>query len=156
MTYTPREIITPTGTKYSGLSFPSKISAVSILRGGACLETAFQKIIPDAMMGRVLIQTNFRTGEPELHYHKLPHDIKTHDTVVLLDAQMSSGGAGLMAVRVLVDHGVEENKILLVAVRAGKKGLNRLTAVYPGVKVVVGGVDEEGEDRWIEKRYFGC
>ncbi|KAI5299438.1 hypothetical protein KEM56_003233 [Ascosphaera pollenicola] len=156
VTYASQKITTPTGTSYSGLAFPSSISAVSILRGGACLEKAFQNLIPDAMVGRILIQTNYRTAEPELHYHKLPRYIKSHDAVVLLDAQMSSGGAGLMAVRVLVDHGVEEHKIILVAVRAGKKGLNRLTAVYPHVKIVVGGVDEEGEDRWIEKRYFGC
>ncbi|KAI5287477.1 Uridine kinase [Ascosphaera aggregata] len=154
--YVPRKITTPTGTTYNGLAFPNTISAVTILRGGACLESAFQRLIPDAMMGRVLIQTNYRTGEPELHYHKLPQNLDTHEAVLLLDAQMSSGGAGLMAVRVLIDHGVAENKIIFVTVRAGKMGLNRLTAVYTGVKVVVGGVDDEGEDRWIEKRYFGC
>ncbi|KAI5293708.1 Uridine kinase [Ascosphaera acerosa] len=156
MDYLPRTVTTPVGKTYNGLAFPRTISAVMILRGGACLETAFQKLVPDAMTGRVLIQTNYRTGEPELHYHKLPYDIKSHDAVLLLDSQMSSGGAGLMAVRVLLDHGVDEGKIFLVAVRAGKQGLNRLTAVYPKVKVVVGDVDEEGEDRWIEKRYFGC
>jgi len=75
---------------------------------------------------------------------------------MLLDPQMASGGAALMAVRVLMDHGVEEQKIVFVTCAAGKNGLKRLTAVYPKVKVIVGRIEEEREPRWMEKRYFGC
>jgi uridine kinase len=106
--------------------------------------------------GRVLIQTNYRTGEPELHYLKLPPQIETHASVLLLDPQMSSGGAALMAVRILTDHGVKESCIVFVTYAAGKRGLQRLTAVYPEVKVVLGRIEDEGGERWIEKRYFGC
>lgn len=132
------------------------MSAVAILRGGSCLETALKRTIPDCITGRVLIQTNDRSGEPELHYLKLPPGIEKHSSVMLLDAQMSSGGAALMAVRVLIDHGVDENNIIFVTCAAGKRGLQRLTTVYPGVKVIVGRIEEEGEPRWLEKRYFGC
>lgn len=132
------------------------MSAVAILRGGSCLETALKRTIPDCITGRVLIQTNDRSGEPELHYLKLPPGIEEHSSVMLLDAQMSSGGAALMAVRVLIDHGVDENNIIFVTCAAGKRGLQRLTTVYPGVKVIVGRIEEEGEPRWLEKRYFGC
>lgn len=120
------------------------------------METGLKRTIPDCITGRVLIQSDSTTFEPELHYLKLPNEIHTHATVMLLDAQMSSGGAALMAVRVLLDHGVEQRKIVFVTCAAGREGLQRLTAVYPSLKVVVGRIEEEGEPRWLEKRYFGC
>lgn len=97
-----------------------------------------------------------RTGEPELHYLKLPENIETHDSVLILDPQMSSGGAALMAVQVLRDHGVDEERIVFVTYFAGRLALNRLTKVFPGVKVVVCTIVADFEERWIEKRYFGC
>ncbi|KAL2853449.1 uridine kinase family-domain-containing protein [Aspergillus pseudoustus] len=113
-TYTAKEVETPQHNKYNGLGQEGIVSAVAILRGGSCLETALKRTIPDCITGRVLIQTNERNEEPELHYLKLPPGIEQHSTVMLLDSQMSSGGAALMAVRVLIDHGVAEEKIVFV------------------------------------------
>ena len=133
-----------------------EVSAVVILRAGSCLETGLKRVIPDCQTGRILIQANYRTGEPELHYRKLPNQISSHESVFLLDPQMSSGGAALMAVRVLVDHGVPEAKIVFVTYFAGKTGVNRLLKVFPEMKVVVCKIVEDFEERWIERRYFGC
>lgn len=69
---------------------------------------------------------------------------------------MSSGAAALMAVRVLVDHGVAPERILFVCFFAGKVGMNRLLKVFPGVRIVVGDMVEEGMERWVERKYFGC
>jgi uridine kinase len=147
---------TSAGNQYSGLQATGEVSAVIILRGGAAFEIGLKRVIPDCRTGRVLIQSNIRTGEPELHYLKLPEDINTHDSVLLLDPQMSSGGAALMAVQVLVDHGVPEERIVFVIYSAGKIGLNRLTKVFPRVRVVVCMIVADYEERWIEKRYFRC
>jgi uridine kinase len=76
--------------------------------------------------------------------------------VLLLDAQMSSGGAALMAVRVLVDHGVEERKVVFVAYTAGRRGVARLMGAFPDIKVVVGRLVDDYEERWVERRYLGC
>jgi uridine kinase len=103
-----------------------------------------------------LIQSSYRTGEPELHFLRLPLAINTHDSVLLLDPQMSSGGAALMAVRILLDHGVKEESIIFVTYFAGKIAVNRLCKVYPKMKVVLTQVVEDFQDRWVEKRYFGC
>ncbi|KAI9751583.1 MAG: Uridine kinase [Lichina confinis] len=150
------EVETPQGNSYTGLSPSGQISAVVILRGGSALETGLKRVIPDCRTGRLLIQSSFRTGEPELHYQLLPSDIRSHDLVLLLDTQMSSGGAALMAVRVLIDHGVDEDHIVFVTYFAGKIGLNRLCKVFPRVHVVVGRIVDDNEDRWVERRYFGC
>ena len=156
MHFKPAEVTTSAGNNYRGLAMAGEVSAVVILRGGSCFETGLKRVIPDCQTGRVLIQTNYRTGEPELHYMKLPNNISAQDSVLLLDPQMSSGGAALMAVRVLIDHGVSEDRIVFVTYFAGKTGANRLLKVFPGVKVVVCRIVEDYEERWIERRYFGC
>lgn len=154
--FLPTQITTPQNSQYNGLRSAGKVSAVVILRGGSCLETGMKRTIPDCLTGRLLIQSNYRTGEPQLHYLKLFPDIATHETVLLLDSQMSSGGAALMAVRILVDHGVEERKIVFVTFLAGRIGVKRLMSVFPDINVVAGNLADDHEERWIEKRYFGC
>ena len=150
------EVETPKGQKYDGLRPAGEVSAVVILRGGSCLETGLRRVIPDCQTGRLLITTNFRTGEPELHYQSLASDIATHNNVLLLDPQMSSGGAALMAVKVLVDHGVPEDRIVFVTCFAGNMGLKRLMKVYPSMTVVLCKIVDDFEERWVERAYFGC
>jgi uridine kinase len=154
--FKPKKVVTPTNNTYNGLEAAGEMSAVVILRAGATFETGLKRVLPDCQTGRILIQSSTRDGEPELHYLKLPTDIDKHDSVLLLDPQMSKGGAALMAVQVLLDHGVPEEKIIFITYFAGRMGLNRLTKVFPKVKVVVYMVVADCEDRWIEKRYFGC
>ncbi|KAI8632017.1 uridine kinase [Xylariaceae sp. FL1651] len=147
---------TSTGIPYHGLAPKGEVSAVLVLRGGATFETGLRRVIPDCRTGRLLIQSNVRTGEPELHYLKLPKDIGNHDSVLLLDSQMSSGGSGLMAVQVLVDHGVPQDRIVFATYSAGRVGVHRLTKVFPEIAVVVGNMVPDFEERWVENRYFRC
>jgi uridine kinase len=145
-----------------------------ILRGGSVLETGLRRTIPDCRTGRILIQTNYRTGEPELHYRALASgtlsftvnlhvvmlisslDMSEHAMLLLLDSQMSTGGAALMAVRVLVDHGVPEDRIVFVTYMAGRVGVNRLLSVFPEMRVVMCRMGDDMESRWVEARYLGC
>lgn len=154
--YRPSVVETSPGYTYKGLALDGIVSAVVILRGGSILETGLKRVIPDCRTGRMLIQTNFRTGEPELHYYSLSPEINTHNGVLLLDPQMSSGGAALMAVKVLLDHGVPEHKIVFVTYTAGTQGLRRLMSVFPDIQVVVCRIVEDMEKRWLESRYLGC
>lgn len=154
--FNPGSVETPQGHTYMGLHKSNEISAVILLRGGSALETGLRRTIPDCRTGRILIQTNYRTGEPELHYRALPENIHTHGLVLILDPQMSSGGAALMAVKVLVDHGVSEDKIVFVTYMAGRVGVNRVLRVFPGVRCVVARMGDTGEERWVENKYLGC
>ncbi|RCI09007.1 hypothetical protein L249_4941 [Ophiocordyceps polyrhachis-furcata BCC 54312] len=154
--FTSVEIETPTGSKYQGLRPKGEVCAVIVLRGGSAFESALRKTIPDCRTGRLLIQSDFSTGEPELHYLRLPEDIHKQESVLLLDTQMASGGAALMAVQVLVDHGVELERIVLATYSAGRLGLHRLMTVFPEITVVVCNMLADQEQRWVEKRYFRC
>lgn len=61
-----------------------------------------------------------------------------------------------MAVQVLVDHGVSQDRIVFATYSAGRMGLHRLTKVFPEITVVVCNVVQDIEERWVEKRYFRC
>ncbi|KAK7431361.1 Uridine kinase [Neonectria magnoliae] len=149
-------IETPAGNRYSGLAPKGEVCAVLVLRGGSAFEPALRKTIPDCRTGRVLIQSDYSTGEPELHYLRLPDNIQSQESVLLLDTQMASGGAALMAVQVLVDHGVAQERIVLATYSAGKVGLHRLTSVFPEITVVVCNMLSTQDERWVEQRYFRC
>lgn len=69
---------------------------------------------------------------------------------------MASGGAALMAVQVLVDHGVSQDRIVLATYSAGRVGLHRLTTVFPDITVVVCNILADQEPRWVENKYFRC
>lgn len=112
-------------------------------------------MVPDAHIGRALIQSNARTGEPELHYLKLPPRLH-ENCVLILDPQIASGAAALMTITVLRDHGVKEENMVFVTYLASVNGLRRLAKVFPKVRVVVGRIQEGFERRWIDERYFGC
>ena len=68
-----------------------------------------RRVILGARIGRALIQSNQRSGEPELHYLQLPSKIHEH-SVVVPDPQVTSGSSALMAITVLKDHEVRERK----------------------------------------------
>ena len=67
-----------------------------------------------------LCKTN-EDGEPELHYIRLPRDI-ANDYVVLMDPIVGTGSAAMMAIRVLLDHDVKEDKIILVSLLMAECG----------------------------------
>lgn len=152
----PSTVTTPQGHDYLGLRPRGEVSAVVVLRGGAALETGLKRVLHECKTGRILIQSSVRTGEPELHFLALPPDISKHEAVILLDAQMSSGGSALMSVQVLLDHGVKPDRIVLATYSAGRMGLHRLTTAFPDLTVVVGNVTRDTEERWVEKKYFRC
>lgn len=171
-----------------GLRPTGEVSAVVLLRGGAALETGLRRVIPDCRTGRLLIQTDPSTDEPTLHYTglpevtpkplKWPYDAaqtqnsteSAHSLVLLLDSQLRSGGAAIMAVRVLIDFGVPEDRIVIVAYDAPAHALRKVFAVYPDIHVVLcrladdpdncgngsdAGSGCESYSRWLETSYFG-
>ncbi|XP_058265449.1 uridine-cytidine kinase-like 1 isoform X4 [Hemibagrus wyckioides] len=145
------------------LSFlPSQVTGVSILRAGETMEPALRAVCKDVRIGKILIQTNQDTGEPELHYLRLPKDI-SEDHVILMDCTVSTGAAAMMAVRVLLDHDVQEDKILLVSLLMAEMGVHSVAYAFPQVKIITTAVDKKVNDLFhiipgignFGDRYFG-
>jgi len=66
-------------------------------------------------------RASIKEGEPELHYIRLPRDI-AEDFVILMDPIVGTGSASMMAIRVLLDHDVKEEKIILVSLLMAECG----------------------------------
>ncbi|XP_028308376.1 uridine-cytidine kinase-like 1 isoform X4 [Gouania willdenowi] len=154
---------TPQGEDYDGRAFHGKrITGVSILRAGETMEPALRAVCKDVRIGKILIQTNQDTGEPELHYLRLPKDI-SEDHVILMDCTVSTGAAAMMAVRVLLDHDVQEEKILLVSLLMAEMGVHSVAYAFPQVKIITTAVDKKVNDLFhiipgignFGDRYFG-
>jgi hypothetical protein len=80
-------------------------------RSGGPFVKGLRRVIRDAQIGSLLIQSDNSTGEPLLFHTSVPDCIKSDeavDTVVfLMDAQISTGAAAIMAIRVMLDHGIQ-------------------------------------------------
>ncbi|GBO20850.1 Uridine-cytidine kinase-like 1, partial [Araneus ventricosus] len=141
-------IETPQGFPYQGKRIATeKICGVSILRAGETMEQALCDVLKDVRLGKILIQTNQDTGEPELYYLRLPKDIKDY-FIILMDATVATGAAAMMAIRVLLDHDVPEENIMLCSLLMAESGVHTIAYAFPKVKIVTSEVDPEVNDRF--------
>ncbi|KAL9918287.1 uridine-cytidine kinase-like lethal (2) k01209 isoform 2-T2 [Glossina fuscipes fuscipes] len=154
---------TPQGVLYEGKRMAtSKICGVSILRAGETMEQAICDVCKDIRIGKILIQTNKETEEPELYYLRLPKDIREYK-VILMDATVATGAAAMMAIRVLLDHDVKEENIILASLLMAEIGVHSIAYAFPKVKIVTSAIDPEINDRFyvipgignFGDRYFG-
>ncbi|CAG8592840.1 3277_t:CDS:10 [Paraglomus brasilianum] len=158
-----RKVTTPLNIVCDGKALDAQICGVSILRAGGTMETGLRRAIKDALIGKMLIQSDPQTGEPQLHYIKLPSTINQCH-VFLMDAQIATGAAGLMAIRVLLDHNVPEDKIIFLTFLATIQGLHTISKAFPKVKLCTSMIDPKVNEHtlYIEPgmgnfgdRYFG-
>ncbi|XP_066274744.1 uridine-cytidine kinase-like 1 [Branchiostoma lanceolatum] len=157
------KVKTPQGSTYEGMRFNWKrLCGVSILRAGETMEPALCAVCKDIRLGKILIQTNLSTGEPELHYLRLPKNI-SEDHVFLMDATVSTGAAAIMAIRVLLDHDVQEENIFFLSMLMAESGVQSVAYAFPKVKILATAVDPEVNDKYhiipgignFGDRYFG-
>ncbi|RUS16214.1 hypothetical protein BC937DRAFT_91491 [Endogone sp. FLAS-F59071] len=156
-------VITPTNAEYHGKRLSEQICGVSILRAGGTMETGLLRVCQDARIGKLLIQTDPTSGEPQLHYCKLPPNV-SECYVLLMDATVGTGAAGLMAIRVLLDHDVPAEHIIFLTFLAAPQGIHVIANAFPKVRIVTSMVDPalSPDTLWIEPglgnfgdRYFG-
>ncbi|GAA5983439.1 hypothetical protein JCM11641_007849 [Rhodosporidiobolus odoratus] len=153
-----------TAIPYTGseLDIPlGHLCGVSILRSGASLEKGLRRVVRDVPVGSVLIQSDAQTGEPHLYHLSLPacltasQESAAKSTVLLLDSQVGTGAAALMAVRVLLDHGVKEENIIICCILVAKVGgVWALKRAFPDVRIACSAADDGLEERW-EKSLSG-
>ncbi|KAG9534510.1 uracil phosphoribosyltransferase, partial [Aureobasidium melanogenum] len=144
-----QEITTPVGRHYNGVKFEGKICGVSIMRAGESMEQGLRDCCRSVRIGKILIQRDEETSQPRLFYEKLPGDIKDR-WVLLLDPMLATGGSALMAVEVLRQKGVPEDRILFLNLIASPEGADNFAEKFPKVRIVTAFIDE-GLD---EKNYI--
>lgn len=129
------------GYSFKGLRQAEDIVAVSIIRSGDCFMNSIKKTFPSIPIGKLLIQSDSLTGEPQLHTESLPKATRGN-RFFLFDAQIISGAAAIMAIQVLVDHGIAPKNIILICVLLTEIGIRRILNVFPQVTIVAGQVSK--------------
>lgn len=71
----------------------------------------------------------------QLYYLRLPKDIKDY-MVILMDATVATGAAAIMAIRVLLDHDVPQENILLVSLLMAEIGVHSIAYAFPKVNLI--------------------
>ncbi|KAJ9102554.1 hypothetical protein QFC21_002955 [Naganishia friedmannii] len=151
--YREKTVTTPVGLTASGKEMVAEdLVGITILRSGGPFAQGLRRVIQDVKLGSLLIQSDPASGEPLLFHTSLPESIKKRalakNTVVfLLDAQVGTGAAALMAIRLLLDHGVRQKNIVFLTFLAAPQGLTTVSAAFPGVRVVTASVGDKIEER---------
>jgi hypothetical protein len=92
--YAPAPAVTlACGRRIDGVALAKPVCGVSIFRAGMTMDHALQATVKDCSLGKILIQTNPVSGNPELYFCQLPRHIKDM-FVVLMDATVATGAAG--------------------------------------------------------------
>ncbi|ORX38266.1 uridine kinase family-domain-containing protein [Kockovaella imperatae] len=145
----PHRVQTPVGMSTEGtISMQEDLVGVSILRSGGPFSHGLRRVVRDVPLGAMLIQSDPKTGEPILLSLDLPQSVKNGETsktvrALLLDSQMGTGAAAMMAIRVLLDHGVPESNIIFLAFLISRRGLTTIRRAFPSVQVVTAAIDPD-------------
>ncbi|KAL0344123.1 UNVERIFIED_CONTAM: Uridine kinase-like protein 2, chloroplastic [Sesamum angustifolium] len=108
--FTEKQIVTPTGSVYTGVDFCKKLCGVSIVRSGESMENALRACCKGIKIGKILIHRDGDNGK-QLIYEKLPKDICERH-VLLLDPVLATGNSANQAIELLIQKGVPESHII--------------------------------------------
>lgn len=143
--YSTKFVETKTGSRFQGIEQVKEVIAVSIGRGSSPLETAMRTAFPHQIhVGKLLIHKgDNKIGTPRLFFSHFPDAcLKRENRVVLVDTTLASANVAIMAVRVLLDHDVEEKSIIFACIIASPEGVSNLLRVFPQITIVVAAIDQ--------------
>uniref|UniRef100_A0A7S3ZBN8 Uridine kinase n=1 Tax=Lotharella globosa TaxID=91324 RepID=A0A7S3ZBN8_9EUKA len=141
-----------------------KVVGVSIVRGGQALEVVLKEFLPEAKIGKIIIaQSRDKAYGPRLYYCSLPRQIHTAP-VILMDPVLATSNTCEMAMRILLEHGIPEEQIILAVIIAAPEGLLSFSRNFPKVRIVCSWVDQGLDSRFFVTpgigffgaRYFNC
>lgn len=134
-------ITTPLGN-FDGVTLRYSVVLVPILRSGLALLPSFIEFFPNATVGCIGLKRDEVTAEAHLYYKNLP-PIGKEDRIIILDPMIATGGSGTAAIKILLEHNIEEERITYAAVIAAKEGLSKINKAFPKIKIIVPAVDEK-------------
>lgn len=139
---------------------------ISILRSGLPFSQGLRRVIRDVPIGGILIQSDPKTGEPLLLKSDLPHCVRSRETngdvwCLLLDSHMGTGaaaselylpsvqykqevnirGMSVMAIRVLLDHGISQDRIIFLTYLISRSASYSVLHAFPDIQIVTAAID---------------
>lgn len=113
---------------------------VPVLRAGLGLVPSFLKLVPTAKVGHIGMYRDHASLKPVPYYRNFPPMLAAR-AVYVLDPMLATGGSASEAIQEVKDAGARN--ITLVSVIAAPEGIARLERDHPELRIVVGAVDRE-------------
>ncbi|XP_051180728.1 uridine kinase-like protein 3 [Lolium perenne] len=156
-----KQVITPTGSVYTGVDFSKSLCGISVIRSGESMENALRACCKGIKIGKILIHREGDDGK-QLIYHNLPKDIaKRH--VLLLDPILGTGNSAVQAISLLLEKGVQEANIIFLNLISAPQGVHVVSKRFPRIKIVTSEIEQGLNDDFrvipgmgeFGDRYFG-
>ncbi|XP_004592825.2 uracil phosphoribosyltransferase homolog [Ochotona princeps] len=146
-------VTTPTGYKYEGVKFEKGNCGVSIMRSGEAMEQGLRDCCRSIRIGKILIQSDEETQRAKVYYAKFPPDIYKRK-VLLMYPILSTGNTVIEAVKVLIEHGVQPNVIILLSLFSTPHGAKSIIQEFPEITILTTEVHPVAPTHFGQK-YFG-
>lgn len=134
------EIETPLEKAMCPVMKGEKPAIVPILRAGLGMVDGILKLLPTAKIGHIGLYRDEETFEPKEYFCKLPKNIGERK-VFVLDPMLATGGSAIAAIDFIKARGGKD--IIFLCVIAAPEGLEKLAAAHPDVKIYVGNLDRQ-------------
>lgn len=138
------EIQTPIEKAMCPVIAGKKPAIVPILRAGLGMVGGLLKLMPAAKIGHIGLYRDEETHEPHEYYCKLPAPIELRK-IFVVDPMLATGGSAIAAIDFIKQHGGKD--ITFMCVIAAPEGLEKLQKAHPDVKIFIGNLDRELNER---------
>lgn len=138
---TTEEITTPLQKMKAPVLAGRKPAIVPILRAGLGMADGLMELMPGARVGHIGLYRDPETKRPKEYYVKLPEP--GGRLFCLCDPMLATGHSAAHAVKVMIDHGIEEQNIRFLSLVAAPEGVKVLSDAYPGVAIYTAALDEK-------------
>lgn len=134
------EIETPIETAMCPVIAGKKPAVIPILRAGLGMVGGLLKLMPAAKVGHIGLYRDEETFEPQEYYCKIPVSIEERK-IYVVDPMLATGGSAIAAIDFIKQRGGKD--IAFLCVIASPEGLDKLATAHPDVKIYVGNIDRE-------------
>ena len=134
------EIETPIETAMLPMVAGKKPAIVPILRAGLGMVGGMLRLMPAAKVGHIGMYRDEVTLEPHEYFCKLPSAIDQR-SVYVVDPMLATGGSAVEAISAIKQRGGKD--IYFLCIVAAPEGLEKLHQSHPDVKIFVGNLDRQ-------------
>ena len=138
------EVETPIETAMCPVIAGKKPAVIPILRAGLGMVGGVLKLLPTAKVGHIGLYRDEETFEPHEYYCKLPAAIDERK-IFVLDPMLATGGSAISAIDFIKQRGGKDISFLCII--AAPEGIEKLANAHPDIKIYVGNIDRELNER---------
>lgn len=146
------EVKTPTGHMFSGIRYLKGNCGVSIVRSGESMEQGLRDCCRSIRIGKILIESD-ENNQARVLYAKFPKDIAVRK-ILLLYPIMSTGMAVVESVKVLLNHGVKEENLILLNLFSSPRAAKLINQTFAKMFVLTSDINPVCPNHFGH-RYFG-